>query len=66
MGRGQAQVAGVAGAPDLPPPYPEDTPSPTGQKGYLADRLGFPALFHLAAGLYALALLLGRRLPEEG
>ncbi|RTI08827.1 MFS transporter [Thermus scotoductus] len=34
--------------------------------GYLADRLGFPALFLLAAGLYALALLLGRRLPEEG
>ncbi|WP_022797436.1 MFS transporter [Thermus islandicus] len=34
--------------------------------GYLADRLGFAALFLLAALLYALALLLGRRLPEEG
>jgi MFS family permease len=34
--------------------------------GYLADRLGFPALFLLAAGLYALALHAGRGLPEEG
>jgi len=34
--------------------------------GYLADRLGFPALFLLAALLYALALLLGRGLSEEG
>ncbi|MGC8968040.1 MAG: MFS transporter [Thermus sp.] len=33
--------------------------------GYLADRLGFPALFLLAALLYALSLLLGRELPEE-
>ncbi len=34
--------------------------------GYLADRLGFPALFLLAALLYALALLLAKGLPEEG
>ncbi|SDF31390.1 Predicted arabinose efflux permease, MFS family [Thermus arciformis] len=34
--------------------------------GYLADWLGFPALFLLAALLYALTLLLGRELPEEG
>ncbi|WP_347240639.1 MFS transporter [Thermus sp.] len=32
--------------------------------GYLADRLGFPALFLLAALLYALALLLAKGLPE--
>jgi hypothetical protein len=34
--------------------------------GYLADRLGFPALFLLAALFYALALYAGRKLPEEG
>jgi len=34
--------------------------------GYLAGRLGFPALFPLAALPYALALLLGRELSEEG
>ncbi|MGC8876648.1 MFS transporter [Thermus sp.] len=32
--------------------------------GYLADRLGFPTLFLLAALLYALALLLAKGLPE--
>ncbi|GAB5603010.1 MFS transporter [Thermus sp. FJN-A] len=32
--------------------------------GYFADRLGYPALFLLAAALYALALRLGRGLPE--
>jgi len=34
--------------------------------GYLSDRLGFPALFLLAALFYALALYAGRKLPEEG
>ncbi len=37
--------------------------------GYLADRLGFPALFLLAAGLYALALYAGggcRRKYKQG
>jgi MFS family permease len=34
--------------------------------GYLSDRLGFPALFLLAASFYALALYAGRKLPEEG
>jgi len=34
--------------------------------GWVADGLGFPALFLLAAGLYALALYAGRKLPREG
>jgi MFS family permease len=34
--------------------------------GYLSDRLGFPALFLLAALFDALALYAGRKLPEEG
>jgi hypothetical protein len=33
--------------------------------GYLSDRLGFPALFLLAALFYAQALYAGRKLPEE-
>ncbi|GGM98789.1 MFS transporter [Thermus composti] len=34
--------------------------------GVVLDRLGFSALFLLAALAYALGLLLGRRLPQEG
>ncbi|GLV48109.1 MFS transporter [Thermus sp. LT1-2-5] len=34
--------------------------------GWVADQAGFSALFLLAASLYALAFLLGERLPEEG
>lgn len=34
--------------------------------GWVADRLGYPALFGLAAALYGLALHAGRKLPEEG
>ncbi|WP_193742586.1 hypothetical protein [Thermus thermophilus] len=57
----------MAGAPDLHLHTPS-TPLRPRQKtpDYLADRLGFPALFLLAAGLYALPLYAGRRLPEEG
>ncbi len=33
--------------------------------GYLADRLGFPGFFLLAAILYALVLGVGRRLPRD-
>ncbi|MEN2981262.1 MAG: MFS transporter [Thermus sp.] len=34
--------------------------------GWVADALGFSALFLLAAALYALALWAGRKLPREG
>ncbi|WP_114313672.1 MFS transporter [Thermus caldifontis] len=34
--------------------------------GWLADRLGFPTLFLLAAFFYAWALYAGRKLPQEG